>query len=118
MLKRFSPPTRSGQPLIFLHFSQYFKLQPNWLLITFMYYMTTCSGCRKTASPGFFDNKRKKDAAAAAALKETGGRNEFRHPVEIRPFLSLSHARALRRQKSFSLPAKRTRAAYLTFPTS
>jgi ketosteroid isomerase-like protein len=31
---------------------------------------------------GFFDNKRKIDVAAAAALKETGGRNEFRHPFK------------------------------------
>jgi hypothetical protein len=36
----------------------------------------------KPASLGFFDNKRKKDAAAAAALEETGGRNEFRHPLK------------------------------------
>jgi hypothetical protein len=36
----------------------------------------------KPASLGFFDNKRKKDVAAAAALKETGGRNEFRNPLK------------------------------------
>jgi hypothetical protein len=30
----------------------------------------------------FIDNKRKKDIAAAAALEETGGRNEFRHPLK------------------------------------
>jgi hypothetical protein len=32
----------------------------------------------KTRFAGLFDNKRKKDAAAAAP-EETGGRNEFRH---------------------------------------
>jgi hypothetical protein len=36
----------------------------------------------KPASLGFFDNKRKKDVAAAAALEETGGGNEFRHPLK------------------------------------
>jgi hypothetical protein len=36
----------------------------------------------KPASLGFSDNKLKKDAAAAAAPEETGGRNEFRHPLK------------------------------------
>jgi hypothetical protein len=36
----------------------------------------------KPASQDFFYNKREKDVAAAAAPEETGGRNEFRHPLK------------------------------------
>jgi hypothetical protein len=55
--------------------------------ITKLYYrtdvFTSAKAVENLDSPGFFDNKRKKDVAAAAALKETGGGNEFRHPFEI-----------------------------------
>jgi hypothetical protein len=60
----------------------------------------------KPASPGFFDNKRKKDAAAAAAPKETGGRNEFRHPLKYDFFVSVARSRTPPAEKLFAFCEK------------
>jgi hypothetical protein len=59
----------------------------------------------KPASLVFFDNKRKKDFAAAAAPEETGGRNEFRHPLKY-DFLSLFARSRTPPTKTFRLRRK------------